>query len=247
VIGLVVVSHSRALADAAVALAAEMVQGSASGGPTVAVAAGLDQTTFGTVATAVAAAIEEADSPDGDGVLVLMDIGSAVMSAELALELLDPDVAGRVRLCSAPLVEGLVAAVVTAGTGASLAAVAAEALRGLAAKQEHLQDVAAAGADSASGPGEATGELSEEVELVNDNGIHARPAAKLVTMLSQFDASVDIVNLSRKTGPVTADSVIMLVTLDGHRGDRLRVSASGPAAAAALQAAVGFIANGLGD
>jgi dihydroxyacetone kinase phosphotransfer subunit len=240
VIGLVVVSHSRALADAAVALAAEMVQGSVSGGPTVAVAAGLDETTFGTDATAVAAAIEEADSPDG--VLVLLDLGSAVMSAELALELLDPDVAGRVRLCSAPLVEGLVAAVVTAGTGAPLAAVAAEALRGLAAKQEHLQDVAAPAAGSA-----AEFELSAEVAVVNKHGIHARPGARLVDMVSRFDAEMNIENLSRGLGPVTADSMIMLATLDSHPGDRLRVSANGPAAAEALRAVVQFIADGLGD
>jgi dihydroxyacetone kinase phosphotransfer subunit len=240
VIGLVVVSHSRALADAAVALAAEMVQGT---GPTVAVAAGLDERTFGTDAMAVAAAIEEADSPDVDGVLVLMDLGSAVMSAELALELLDPDVAGRVRLCSAPLVEGLVAAVVTAGTGASLAAVAAEALRGLAAKQEHLQDVAPPAPESVSEPGE----LSDEVDVVNEHGIHARPGARLVEMVGRFDAEITVENLSRGLGPVTADSIIMLATLDTHPGDRLKVGASGPAAAEALQAVVQFIAAGLGD
>ena len=52
--------------------------------------------------------------------LVLLDLGSAILSAELALEFCDPDVAARVRLSPAPLVEGLVAAVVTAATGAGL-------------------------------------------------------------------------------------------------------------------------------
>lgn len=243
-IGLVVVSHSRALADAAVALAAEMVHGA---GPTVTVAAGLDdavtgRATFGTDATAVAAAIEAADSPDG--VLVLMDLGSAVMSAELALELVEPEIAARVRLCSAPLVEGLVAAVVAAGTGASLDAVTAEALRGLAAKQDHLDDVAVA-APSPTAGGDA--EVSEEVEIVNEMGIHARPAGKLVTMLGQYDAEVSVTNLTRDIGPVVADSMIMLVTLDTKKGDRLRVSGTGPAAAAAVETAVAFIAAGLGD
>ena len=77
-IGIVVVSHSRALADAAVGLAREMVD--ADTGPNVVVAAGLDESTFGTDATAVSAGIEEVDSPDG--VLVLLDLGSAVLSAE---------------------------------------------------------------------------------------------------------------------------------------------------------------------
>lgn len=243
-IGIVVVSHSRALADAAVGLAAEMVHDT---GPTVTVAAGLDDAgtggaAFGTDATAVAAAIEAADSPDG--VLVLMDLGSAVMSAELALELVDPDIAARVRLCSAPFVEGLVAAVVTAGTGASLDAVAAEALRGLAAKQDHLDDVSPAGVSPTAS---ADAEVSEEVEIVNEMGIHARPAGKLVTMLAQYDAEVSITNLTRDIGPVVADSMIMLVTLDTKKGDRLRVSGTGPAAAAAVETAVAFIAAGLGD
>ena len=147
-IGIVVVSHSRALADAAVALAREMVP-DPSKQPTIAVAAGLDETTFGTDATAVSAAIEEVDSPDG--VLVLMDLGSAVLSADMAKEFLDPDLAGRVRLSSAPFVEGLLAAVVTASTGASIDAVAREADAALTPK---AQQVGGAAADA--GPAEPT-------------------------------------------------------------------------------------------
>lgn len=237
-IGVVVVSHSRALAQAAVSLAAEMSHGA---GPTVAVAAGLDETTFGTDATAVAAAIEQADSPDG--VLVLMDLGSAVMSAELALELLDSEIAGRVTLCSAPLVEGLVAAVVTAAASAPMQAVAAEALRGLAAKQEHLKDAPPPPAE----PGSAPIEHSRDVEVLNANGFHARPAARLVGELSRFDAAVTITNLTRGIGPVAADSMILLISLDSRAGDQLRVSASGPDAAAAVATAVDFIAAGMGD
>ena len=60
----------------------------------IAIAAGLDETTFGTDAMAVSEAITSADSPDG--VLVLLDLGSAVLSAELALEFVDPEAAGRV-------------------------------------------------------------------------------------------------------------------------------------------------------
>ena len=82
-VGLVVVSHSRALGEAAVALAREMAPGELA----IEVAAGLDETTFGTDAVAIATAIGAADS--GRGVVVLMDLGSAVLSAELALDLLD--------------------------------------------------------------------------------------------------------------------------------------------------------------
>jgi phosphocarrier protein FPr len=132
-VGLVVVSHSRPLAEAAVTLARQMLP---SAEVAVEVAAGTDDGGLGTDAVAVSAAIAAADS--GDGVVVLMDLGSAVMSAETALELLDDDVRDRVVLSPAPLVEGLVGAVVVAAGGADRDRVAAEALRGLAPKQAHL-------------------------------------------------------------------------------------------------------------
>ena len=122
-VGIVVVSHSRALATAAVELAREMVHGS---DLRIAVAAGLDETTFGTDAVQIAGAIQRVDAEAG--VVVLMDLGSAVLSAELALDLLDePVVRDRVLLCPAPLVEGLVVAAVAAAGGASRQEVAAEA------------------------------------------------------------------------------------------------------------------------
>jgi phosphoenolpyruvate---glycerone phosphotransferase subunit DhaM len=132
-VGLVVISHSRPLAEAAVELARQMLPGSAA---VIEVAAGTDDGGLGTDAVAVSAAITAADQ--GDGVVVLMDLGSAVMSAETALEFLDDDVRARVLLSPAPLVEGLVGAAVVAAGGADRDRVAAEALRGLAPKQAHL-------------------------------------------------------------------------------------------------------------
>ena len=132
-VGLVVVSHSRPLAEAAVTLARQMLPGA---DVAVEVAAGTDDGGLGTDAVAVSAAMAAADS--GDGVVVLMDLGSAVLSAETALDLLDDDLRARVLLSSAPLVEGLVGAVVVASGGADRDRVAAEALRGLAPKQAHL-------------------------------------------------------------------------------------------------------------
>ena len=120
--GIVVVSHSRALAEAAVELARALLTGL---DVRVEVAAGAPDGGFGTDPVAVMDAVQHVD--DGDGVLVLTDLGSAVMSAETALEMLDPTLAGRVRLSTAPLVEGLVGAYSAAGLGKDLAAVAVEA------------------------------------------------------------------------------------------------------------------------
>jgi PTS hybrid protein len=132
-VGLVVVSHSSRLAEGVVELAREM------GGATVAIeaAGGLEAGgALGTSATVIAAAIERAWSEDG--VLVVMDLGSAVLSAEAALELLDEGRGQRVVLSDAPLAEGAVIAAVAAGSGASLEAVAAEARRALEPKTKHL-------------------------------------------------------------------------------------------------------------
>jgi phosphocarrier protein FPr len=236
-IGIVVVSHSRALAEAAVGLAAEMVAEDKR--PVIAIAAGLDATTFGTDAMAVSEALGTADSPDG--VLVLLDLGSAVLSAEMALEFVDPALAARVRLTSAPLVEGLVAAVVTASTDASLDAVAAEAERGLVGKQDHL---GVAAADAA-----PVVEADRTVELVvgNEHGLHARPAARLVGLVNGFDAVVTLTDLDNGKGPVDAGSLSMVATLNAQQGHRLRVGASGPQAAEALAAVEELAKQNFGD
>ena len=121
-VGIVVVSHSRRLADAAVELALQMVRGTP---PPIEVAAGLDGHVLGTDAARVKEAIDLVASPDG--VLVFMDLGSAVLSAELALELRGDTGDCRIVLSDGPIVEGLVAAVALAAAGASLDEVAADA------------------------------------------------------------------------------------------------------------------------
>ncbi len=223
-VGLVVVSHSRALAVAAAALAAEMVPDP----PPVEIAAGLDETTFGTDAVAITEAVTAADR--GDGVVVLMDLGSAVLSAELALELLGDDLRPRVTLCAAPLVEGLVAAVVAAAGGAGRAEVAAEATAGLAGKQSQL------GVPAAATPGVRSDEAGASVTVTvpNEHGLHARPAARLVSAVRAFDARVEIRNLDTGSGWVPASSLSRVATLGALRGHRLQARASGGQAGAAV-------------
>jgi dihydroxyacetone kinase phosphotransfer subunit len=128
-VGLVLVSHSRRLADGTRELADQVTQGAA---PIVAVG-GAEDGSLGTNALAIASAIESLAALDGvEGVLVLMDLGSAVLSAETALEQLSEKVRTRVRMADAPFVEGAVTAAVEASLGSDLAAVAAaaEAARG---------------------------------------------------------------------------------------------------------------------
>lgn len=119
-VGIVVVSHSFALADETIKLSLQMAQSEVK----VLNAGGTNDGRFGTDATKIMTAITEADS--GDGVVVLVDLGSAVMSAELALELLDADL-DRVKIANAALVEGCIASVTAASIGMSLDQVLASA------------------------------------------------------------------------------------------------------------------------
>jgi phosphoenolpyruvate-protein phosphotransferase/dihydroxyacetone kinase phosphotransfer subunit len=223
-VGLVVVSHSRALAQAAVVLAEEMLHGRSL---RIEVAAGLDETTLGTDAVSISAAIERADGPGG--VVVLMDLGSALLSAELALDLLnDPTARDRVTLSPAPIVEGLVVAAVAAAGGASRAEVAAEARDALMGKAAHL---AGAGVVEAPRPAEAVGVFTVD----NPHGLHARPAARLVSEVRSLDASVQLRNLTTGAGPVPAASLSRVATLGAVRGHQVEVRASGPQAQEAVE------------
>src|ERR687892_262589 len=111
-VGIVLVSHSATLAAGAADLAREM------GGPEVpletAGGTSMDDAPLGTDAMLVMDAITKVHSPDG--VVVLMDLGSAVLSAEMAVEMLPDDVRESVLLCEAPFVEGAVAAATAAGS-----------------------------------------------------------------------------------------------------------------------------------
>ncbi len=131
--GLVLVSHSAELARAALGLTTGLIPGL---DVRVELAAGLPDGGLGTDATEVAAAIERAD--DGEGVLVLADLGSGIMSAETALELVDPGLGARVRLSPAPLVEGLIGAYAAAGIGKPFNDVADEAEAAIEAKRVQM-------------------------------------------------------------------------------------------------------------
>jgi dihydroxyacetone kinase phosphotransfer subunit len=122
-VSLVLVSHSRALAEGL----REMVVQVAGDEVRVAAAGGTADGRLGTNSAAVLDAIRATLADDADGVLVLLDLGSAWLSVEMALEELSDAERARVQVSDAPLVEGAVLAAVQASVGASLSEVAAAA------------------------------------------------------------------------------------------------------------------------
>ncbi|CUR54950.1 conserved hypothetical protein [metagenome] len=233
-IGIVLVSHSPALARAAVELAAQMIP---TGGPTIEVAAGAGGA-LGTDATQVAQALTRAATPDG--VLVLMDLGSALLSAELALELVAlPDL--EVRLSSAPMIEGLVAAVVRAAGGADLETVAREAESSLVPKQQALCHPPS---EVGAGQPAADAEESVTLTLINPAGLHARPAAQLASAFGQLEAEVVVESAG---GRADGSSMLEILTLGAGQDTDITVSASGPDAHLAVETARTLVSQGFGE
>ncbi|CAH2600789.1 Phosphoenolpyruvate-dihydroxyacetone phosphotransferase, subunit DhaM; DHA-specific IIA component / DHA-specific phosphocarrier protein HPr / DHA-specific EI component [Rhodovastum atsumiense] len=237
-VGLLLVSHSRPLGEAVEVLARQMV------GPAlpiaVAAGAGPDGAELGTDAVAIAAALEELAADPQAGVLVLMDLGSAILSAGMALELVAPEIAARVRLCAAPLVEGAVAAAVSAAAGASLEVVTAEAEAALTPKRDQLGPT-----EDGAPPAEATSiakeDTAEDAEVADPLGLHLRPAARIVACAGGFAAQVSLRNLATGAGPASAASLTALTGLGVRAGQRVRVAASGTDAAAAVAAIAGIL------
>jgi PTS hybrid protein len=234
-VGLVIVSHSEKIADGIVELAAQMA-----GDVAIVAAGGTGDGRIGTSFEKVRDAIDRADS--GAGAVVLCDLGSAVLTAETALDFLPDGVRERIWIADAPLVEGAVAASVAAQTGASLAAVlvaASSAAQAMATNSDGPSLPSPSGEVRSDGSVDS-GQSVVEVDLVNREGLHARPAAAFVKLASKFEASVTV-------NGVDAKSLLRIMSLGLVRGDTLTLRGSGREADEAIVALRELVASGFGE
>jgi PTS hybrid protein len=227
-VGIVIVSHSDKIAAGLVELAGQMAATTA-----IAAAGGTDDVGIGTSFEKVSQAIAAADS--GDGVVILCDLGSAVLTAETVLEFLDGEARRRVVIADAPLVEGAVAAAVAAESGESVAGVraAAESANSAFSPAPH-RAAPSASAVPGSAPSSAT------LVLVNKDGLHARPAADLVKLASTFDARVTV-------NGVDAKSLLGILSLGLAAGSDVTIEATGADARAAVDGLRALVASGFGE
>jgi phosphotransferase system HPr (HPr) family protein len=148
-------------------------------------------------------------------------------------------------------VEGLVAAVVQASIGKSLHEVEREAVGAAGSKAAQLGPApqTTAGTDPVQSTSEAAnGEVTTlDVEIVNPEGLHARPAALFAKAAGDLPVDVTVTNLETGQGPADADSMMELMTLGVRLGNRVRLSATGPGARTALESLAALIADGLGE
>ncbi|MBE9107782.1 phosphoenolpyruvate--protein phosphotransferase, partial [Nostoc cf. edaphicum LEGE 07299] len=243
-IAIVIVSHSKQLALGVRELAAQMVQDQVP----IAVAAGIEdpENPLGTDPIQVYEAIASVFSDDG--VLVLMDLGSALLSAEMAIEFLPEAQQEKVYLCEAPLVEGAIAAVVAAAAGRDIHQVMAEARGALLAKATQLGVVTRP--LSLVTPTTTNVESpTREIRVIVSNrlGLHARPAAQFVTTAARFQSQILVQNLTRNTELVRGDSINQVTTLGVRQGHELVITAIGADADEALAALQGLFANNFGE
>jgi phosphoenolpyruvate-protein phosphotransferase/dihydroxyacetone kinase phosphotransfer subunit len=244
-VGLVVVSHSATLARGV----AELVRSLPGPPVALAVAGGLDlpERPLGTDAYLVQRAVAEVYSEDG--VLVLMDLGSAILSAEMALEAFPAERRARVVLCEAPLVEGAVAAAVQAQLGGSLEQVAASARAALEPKALQLGPAAPPPFRREPAETPVGTEARRELRLIVGNrlGLHLRPAARIVQTAGRFRAEIRVANATASRGPVSAQSINGLMTLAVRQGHEISVTATGPEAEAGLAALQALAEANFGD
>jgi dihydroxyacetone kinase phosphotransfer subunit len=233
-VGLVIVSHSAALAAGVRELAVQMAPA-----VTMAVAGGTDDGGIGTSFDLVSAALNEADG--GDGAVVLYDLGSALLTTETALEFTDSDDAARIVVVDAPLVEGAVAAAVAAQGGADLHEVA----RAARAAGASWAPVPASTADSRTSPaaGDRPVDARRTATVVDADGLHARPASVLAREAARRPGRVTI---GRPGGePVLMTDVLQLIALGLRRGETVEITCSGADAETAATDLATLIDSGL--
>ncbi|AGW41648.1 PTS system enzyme I [Leifsonia xyli subsp. cynodontis DSM 46306] len=227
-VGIVFVSHSTQLAVGAVAVAAQMA-------PSVRLVAagGTDDEGIGTSFTKVMTAVGEADT--GSGVVVVSDLGSALLTAETVLDLLPKDERGRVRVVDGPYIEGGVAAAVAAETGAGLDAVAAA-----AEGARSSWDAVPASHDPHPAAPEPGGDYSREVLVRNPQGLHARPAADFVKLACTFSAKVTV-------NGTDAKSLLGVMSLGLTAGATATIASEDGGGAQAVDALAELVESGFGE
>lgn len=230
-VGIVLISHSSGLAEGAAELAGQIA-----GGARVVAAGGTDDGRLGTSTDRITAAIAAADA--GDGVLLLPDLGSSVLSALSLLDDLDPDPDGkRLRIADAPFVEGAVAAAVAASGGADLESVADAARHARhAAKFDEPQPESPAATDTAG----ASASHTASAHVVLPANLHARPAGRLSQEAAKYTSTITIEHAGKTIDPT---GVLAVMSLGAKLGSTVTVHADGPDADEAIKALAAILAE----
>lgn len=233
-VGLVIVSHSEKLAEGVVELAKQMTLGQ---DVPIISAGGLGNGEIGTSFEKIMEAIEKAYSEDG--VLVLMDLGSAVMTTQTCLDFLPPEMQSKIVLCNAPIVEGAIAAASAAAQGLPI-----EKIKEIAEKVDTSKVQQSLSEEVEFSPNAKV----VEVKLINPTGLHARPASLFVQLASKFKSEIKVQNITAGKKVADAKSIMdMAVNGTGEMGNIIRIIAEGEDAEEAVKELKNLVESGFGE
>lgn len=238
-VGIVFVSHSAELAAGAVELARQMA-----GSVRLTAAGGTDDGGIGTSFAKVSAAVADADG--GSGVVVVSDLGSALLTAETVHDMLAEEERASVAVVDVPFVEGGIAAAVEAESGADLAGVvrAAESARTAWAEASAAEPPppapSAASADAPVAGTPAHGPYVRDVVVRNREGLHARPAAEFVKLANTFGVKVTVNGKDAK-------SLLGIMSLGLTAGSTAQIASPDAGGAEAVDALAALVETGFGE
>lgn len=220
-VGLVLVSHSATLAKGVAEVAGQMAAD-----VQIIPAGGLDDGGIGTSYDLVDQGVEKLRGQNID-VLLLSDLGSATMTIETVIDMRDDE---RIVFADAPFVEGAVAAAVAAQQGKSLADCADVAREAAAAfNVEKAPDVAST---------EASGDYEKTATVVDEAGLHARPAAQVADMAGAASGEILL-------NGVSADSIMSIMALGIGKGETVTISTADPQSRGVVDQIADAISQGL--
>jgi multiphosphoryl transfer protein len=246
-LSILLVSHSKKLAESVAEMAMQMV---ATNSVRISIAAGIgeDNRELGTNAVEIADAIMDLISDEG--VLILMDIGSAVLSTQMAIQLIPPELNEKARICPAPFIEGAVAAAAQASTGSDLDTVYREAVNSIQSKEAQIEEKNQDHQKELKNELSINGEEKKKeiiLQINNEHGLHARPGVKFVQIASSFDAEIMVKNLTTGKGPSSAKSLTAVTLLGVSKGHQVQITAQGKQRDEALQALADLIESRFGE
>ena len=196
---------------------------------------GDDHQELGTDAVEVFNAIESVYSDDG--VIIFCDLGSALISSELALSMLDEEKSKNVRMTSAPFIEGGINAAIQSSLGKNIDEVINESLESLSPKISYVKDKLDYTFNN--------NDLLEDIEfndyvkgeykILLENGFHARPVFMFINIIANSKSVVFISNKTKHKPPVSADSITKVTLLNIEYGDIMEIYAKGPDAEQILE------------
>ncbi|MEI0581127.1 dihydroxyacetone kinase phosphoryl donor subunit DhaM [Brachyspira pilosicoli] len=163
-----------------------------------------------------------------DGIIIFCDLGSALISSEMAISMLDDDKKEKVKLTSAPFLEGGILAAIEASLNKNIDEIKKELNNSLDAKKSYIDDDEEEEVEKNNAADNNLKDyIRQEYKILLKNGLHARPIFMFMNMVSKSNCSVLITNKTKNKNIISADSMSKISLLNIQYNDIVEVYAKG--------------------